>query len=139
MLYKKCRNKVVLRIDKGEEIIETISALSSIENIKTANVFGIGAVDNVTIGLFESDKKKYCSKQFKQDFEMTSLLGNITTKDEQVYLHLHINLADIDHHTFGGHLNEAYVSATCEIVIDILDMKIERKFDRETGLNLISV
>ena len=37
---------------------------------------------------------------------------------------------------FGGHLNSATVSATCEMVIRVLDGTVERRLDPEIGLNL---
>lgn len=37
---------------------------------------------------------------------------------------------------FGGHLNKAVVSAACEMVIDVIDGSVDRKYDEETGLNV---
>ncbi|ODS39883.1 hypothetical protein BEH94_07695 [Candidatus Altiarchaeales archaeon WOR_SM1_SCG] len=54
----------------------------------------------------------------------------------EVYLHIHANLCDSYHESFGGHLNSAIVSATFEAVIDVIDGEVERKFSNDVGLNL---
>ena len=69
--------------------------------------------------------------------EITSLVGNISTKDGDVYLHLHINLCRADMSVIGGHLNECRISATCEMFVRKLPGSVGRKLDTETtGLNL---
>lgn len=98
---------------------------------------GIGATDRVTIGLFETKLKQYHSKELTGDYEITSLLGNISTMNGEVYLHLHINLADSTYNTFGGHLNSAIIGGVGEFVIEEIEGEIERKFNEEVGLNLL--
>ncbi len=48
----------------------------------------------------------------------------------ETYLHLHINIADTKQNTFGGHLTSAVVSATLEVIIDVIDGEVDRKFSR---------
>ena len=69
--------------------------------------------------------------------EITALIGNVSTKDGELYLHIHATLGDDKGLAHGGHLNEAVVSATCELFIRKLDMVIERKADPKTGINLM--
>lgn len=51
-------------------------------------------------------------------------------------MHLHINVADAEHHVYGGHLNECIISATCEIVIDCIEGHLNRRLDENVGLNI---
>lgn len=67
---------------------------------------------------------------------MTSLMGNISIKDSQTYLHCHVTASNDDYNTIGGHLISATISLTGEIFITALDGKISRYLDNETGLNL---
>lgn len=134
---RKFGNKFVLRINKGEEVIESLQKFCKEKGIKLGNISGIGAANRVTVGLFEVSTKKYHSKELVGEFEITSLMGSVTTKDGEVYLHIHANVADANYNTFGGHLNEAHISATCEVIIDVFDGEVERQFDDEVGLNLI--
>jgi predicted DNA-binding protein with PD1-like motif len=67
---------------------------------------------------------------------MCSLTGTINTKDGEFYTHLHMCAADADAHVYGGHLVDATISATCEMVIRVLDGTVDRQFNEEVGLNL---
>ena len=137
MDYKKIGEKVFVRIDSGEEIVETLVEVCKKLNITTGTISGIGATDKAVIGLFDVKTKKYHSTEFVGDHEIAPVYGNISVANNEVYLHLHVNLCNSEHKSFGGHLTSAVVSATFEGVIDIINGEIEREFDSATGLNLI--
>ena len=126
----------IIRIDKGEEIVATLERFCREKGIRLGTVSGIGATDKATIGLFKTRSKEYVRRELVGDHEITSLTGNISRMKDAVYLHLHVNLADATYHTFGGHMNSAVVSATCEVVVCELDGEMDRKFSEEIGLNL---
>ncbi len=136
MEAKASGNHWIVRIDKGEEIVATLEQFCRQKGIRLGTVSGIGATDHATIGLFRTRTKEYVRKEVTGDHEITSLTGNISRMEGEVYLHLHINLSDANYHTFGGHLNSAVVSATCEIVVRALDGEVDREFSEEIGLNL---
>jgi len=137
MKFKKLGNKWIVRIDKGEEIVQTLKKFCQENKIKLGIINGIGAVNKTTIGLFKTKTKEYHTKELVGDYEFTSLMGNVSTMNGEAYLHLHINLADSNHNTFGGHLSSAVISATGEITIEEIKGKIEREFNEEVGLNLL--
>ncbi|HPR17688.1 MAG TPA: DNA-binding protein [Candidatus Cloacimonadota bacterium] len=139
MRCKKVRNIYFVRIDRGEEILSELKKVCSENNIKLAKISAIGAVDKAVIGLFEPATKSYHSTTLTGDYEITALLGNVTTQNGEVYIHTHITLADAEHKAFGGHLNEAVVCATCEAIIETYDAEIERVFDEKLGLNLFDI
>ncbi|GMQ60421.1 hypothetical protein AN1V17_48210 [Vallitalea sediminicola] len=136
MKFKKFGSKYVIRFDKGEEIITTLTDLCKKENIKLGSVSAIGAAGEITLGIFNTVNKTYNSNTLKGDHEITSLIGNISTMDGEIYLHLHINVTNHNKQIFGGHLNSAVVSATCEMIIDVIDGEVDREFSDEIGLNL---
>lgn len=136
MEYNKFNNTIVLRIDKGEEILNTIKELAIKENIKLANINALGAVGEFTVGVFKTKEKKYYSNEFKGDFEIVSLTGTINTMNGEFYSHLHMSAGNDKGEVFGGHLNKAIVSATCEMIINIIDGTVDRKYDENIGLNL---
>lgn len=136
MEYKQFKDKYFLRLDRGEEIVESLKSFCVNENIKLGWIRGMGAVGEATIGLFETAIKQYHSIELRGDYEITSLTGSITTLEGEVYLHLHINLGDADYNVHGGHLNSAVISATGEFLIERIEGELERSFDDEVGLNL---
>ena len=136
MEYKRFNNTIVARIDKGEEILDKIKEIALKENIKLASVRALGATNDFTVGVFKTDEKKYYSNEFKGNFEIVSLTGTINTMDGEFYTHIHMSAGNDKGEVFGGHLNKAIVSATCEMVINIIDGKVDRYFDEEIGLNL---
>jgi len=139
MKYKKFKNRVIVRIDSGEEIVTTLKQICENLNIKLATVTGIGATDNATIGLYNLKTRKYQSTEFLGDHEIALLCGNISTMGGNIYLHLHANLCNKDYKSYGGHLNSAIVSATFECIINIIDGEINRVFDEKIGLNLLDL
>ena len=136
MEYRKFDNTIIARIDEGEEILEKVKEIALKENIKLASISALGAVNDFTVGVFKTDEKKYYSNSFQGYFEITSLTGTINTMNDEFYCHIHMSAGNEKGEVFGGHLNKAIVSATCEMVITIIDGAIDRYFDEEIGLNL---
>ena len=136
MDYRRFDNIIIARIDKGEEILDKIEEISKKENIKLANINALGATNNFTVGVFKTNEKKYYSNTFEGDFEIVSLTGTINTMNDEFYTHIHMSAGNDKGEVFGGHLNRAIVSATCEMIINIIDGKVDRYFDEEIGLNL---
>ena len=136
MECKKFDTTWIVRIDKGEELVEKLMEFAKDNGIQLASVSGIGAADRIEIGLFDTTQKKYFSNILTDDHEITNINGNISTKDGSPYLHLHITLANHDNKAFGGHLSSAVISGTCELVIREINGALNRKFDDHSGLNL---
>ncbi len=136
MEYRKFGNMIVARIDKGEEILEQVKEIALKEQIKLASVQALGAISSFTAGVFKTDEKKYLSNEFEGAYEIVSLTGTINTMNGEFYCHLHISAGNEKGQVFGGHLNRAVVSATCEMVIQLIDGTVDRRFDEEIGLNL---
>ncbi len=139
MVYKIFGDTIVVRIDRGEEILSTVINICKKENVKLASITALGAVDHAVVGLYRVAEKRYFPNTFDGEMEMTSLTGNVTTKDGEVYLHMHADFADEEGHVFGGHLNEAVISGTCEMFIHTISGTVERKADDVTGLNVFDI
>ena len=136
MEYRRFDNTIIARMDKGDEIIESVKTIAVAEQIQLASIQALGAIGQFTVGVFLTEEKQYHANHFTGNFEIVSLTGTITTMNQAPYLHLHLSAGNDKGEVFGGHLNEAFVSATCEMVIQIIPGTVDREFDPTIGLNL---
>lgn len=137
MDYRKFGNTYIVRLDKGEEILEQVKALALKEGIRLASVQALGAVNDFTVGVFDTVEKQYHANSFQGTYEIVSLTGTIDTMKGEFYCHLHMSAGDGQGHVVGGHLNRAVISATCEMVVTELPGTVDREFSQEIGLNLL--
>ncbi len=136
MQYRRFGDTILLRLDRGEEILTQIKELATTEKIKLAHITALGAVDDLEVGVYKVSEQKYYANHFTGDFEIVSLTGTIDTMNDEFYTHVHISVGDDHGHVFGGHLTRARVSATCEMVVRLIDGRLDRQRDSVTGLNL---
>ena len=136
MDYRRFGCTILMRIDRGEEILTQLKAMALKEEIRLASVRALGAVGDFTVGVFKTGEKKYYANRFTGDYEIVSLTGTISTMNGEYYAHLHMSAGDEQGRVFGGHLNEAIISATCEMVIEVIDGQVDRVRDESVGLNL---
>ncbi|MBI2011959.1 DNA-binding protein [Candidatus Daviesbacteria bacterium] len=139
MRHKQFGSKFVVKLEKGEEVISSLTKFCEDNQIFLGYLSGIGAVNKATIGSYELSTKTYHWKDFSGSLEVTSLVGNITFLDNKPFIHVHINISDENLTIFGGHLREATVGVTLEIFIEKIDGRIIRKMDNEIGLNLLDL
>ena len=138
MEYRKFGDTYIVRLDPGEEILTQLKVFAEQEGVKMASVTALGAVKDFTVGVFDANAKVYRSNRFQGVYEIVSLVRTINTMNDAFYCHLHMCAADQEGHAFGGHLNEAVISATCELVVTCLPGRTDRVFSDQVGLNLIS-
>ena len=136
MRYRKFENHYAVRIDQGEEIMAKLKELCRTENIRFAQVSAIGASGQAMLGVYDLISKDYAKESCDSFCEITSLIGNITTVNEEPYIHLHATLADQQHNIHGGHVLELTVGATCEMFVQVIDSTVGRIHDDQLGINL---
>ena len=137
MDYRRFQDTLLVRIDRGEEIIEQVRIVAEKEHVRLASVEALGGVDDFTVGVYDTAKRQYETHRFTGAFEIVSLTGTITEKDGAFYQHLHMSAGNKACEVFGGHLNRAKVSVTCEMVIRILSGAVDRSPDPQTGVNIL--
>ena len=137
MFFRKIPSGYLVRLEKGEEIIESLSTLTEREKIPGGFLYGLGAVKEVTLGYFDVVNKKYVKKDFNEEYEVTSLVGDIYYLEGKPGVHAHVNLSGADFNLIGGHLFKAIITGTGEFFIHTTEQTLKRKSEPETGLNLL--
>lgn len=136
MQYKRMKDTYAVRLDVGEEVMESLKKLAEGEQIRAAEVSAIGATDRAVIGVFDREAGAYRQEELNRFMEITSLMGNITEMEGKPYIHLHAMLADQDHGIHGGHVIEMRIGLTCEMFVRVMEGAIEREHSDELGINL---
>ena len=137
MEYRKFCDTYIVRIDRGEEILSTLTALCKKEDILLAQVDALGAVDHAIVSVYDVPSKTFYKKEFNEPMEISNLCGTVTRKDGEVYSHLHATVCNRELNAHGGHANELRVSATCEMVVRTIPGQVERRLDENIGLNML--
>jgi hypothetical protein len=135
MEYRKIDNVWVIVLKKGERIIEKLREFVKEKKIKSGYFNAIGAVSSVELAHYNLKERKYTTRLINSPLEIVSLIGNVT---EAKSIHAHIALGTDEMELYGGHLKEAVVAATCEIIFYEFSEMVNRKYNKEIGLNLIS-
>ena len=137
MEYRVFEDAILVRLDKGDEIVKSLLEVAKREGVTLASVSGIGATDDFEVGVFDLERSDYEHFRFGGNHEIVSLVGNVTEKDGAPYLHLHITCAGEGGKIVGGHLMEGRISLTAEIFLHKASGRAERLRDEALGINQI--
>lgn len=129
---------VALRFTKGEELISLLTTYAKETNISFASFTLIGACSSVLLSYYNLETKQYEDKEIKEDMEIVSVIGNISLKDNEPFIHSHGVFSKRDFSTIGGHLKSITISGTGEVFLTIYPIQITREYDEDTGLFLLS-
>lgn len=97
----------------------------------------VGAFRDVVLGYFERERKDYKRISLHEQVEVLSLVGNIALADGKPKLHAHVVIGRSDGSAHGGHLLEAHVWPTLEVMAVESPQHLRRTHDEETGLALL--
>lgn len=123
MDYRRANDKILLRLDKGDEILKSVLSVCRKEGIRSALFHGIGACSEAVIATYLPEKDTFLEHGKEGMLEMISLEGNIIHDDEnELYPHAHVLFSCLDEAGeigyFGGHFISGVVWFTAEIVIE---------------------
>lgn len=128
----------IVRLDAGEEVLESLTVYLKERRIVGGVISGIGAVKDTTLGYFDLPSREYQRREFPEEMELINLTGNITWVDEAPFIHAHATISGADYLAKSGHLFGATVAITGEFFIWPSEIKLPRELDQRTGLKLIS-
>ncbi|MBN1826088.1 MAG: DUF296 domain-containing protein [Candidatus Eisenbacteria bacterium] len=129
--------RLLVRVDRGEEMMEALRAVAREKKVEAARVTGIGALRDMTLGYFDLDRKEYVRGELSGSWELLSLSGNLSLRDGEPIPHIHVIVGDAGLNVRGGHLFSGTVSVTGEIFIDRLPAPLHREMDPEVSLPLL--
>lgn len=131
-------DKTLIVLEKGEELIESLTRYAREHNVQGAWVSVIGGSSELTLGYRDTSKKEYIWQEYAEPLEITGLQGNLAFIDGEPSWHIHGTFSRPDYSVIGGHVKRCSIGLTGEILLQTHGTKVERKHDEDTGLNLIT-
>lgn len=132
-------NTYALIFETGDEAMLGLVEFAKSEDLMAAHFTGIGAFQDVTLGYFDWESKEYKKIPVTAQVEVLSLIGDVAEKDGEPSVHAHVVVGRSDGSTRGGHLIEARVRPTLEVILTESPAHLRKKMDPESGLALIRV
>jgi predicted DNA-binding protein with PD1-like motif len=126
-----------LIFDKGDEPVAGLTAFAKAQNLGGAHFTAIGAFSEVTLGYFDRAKRDYRKIPLREQVEVLSLIGDVALDRGEPKVHAHVVVGRADGEARGGHLLEARVWPTLEVVLTESPRHLRKRHDPETGLALI--
>ena len=137
-LTQKQPQTYVLVLETGDEIAATLKQFAMQHELSGSSFKAIGALSDVKVGWFNWETKKYeTAADIKEQVEVLSLIGDIALRDGKPEVHAHIVVGKKDGTAHGGHLQEAHVRPTLEVILTESPEILWKRYDPESGLALI--
>jgi predicted DNA-binding protein with PD1-like motif len=122
----------------GDKVCETLLGFARERELSAASISAIGAFSSATLGFFDWERKDYARILVEEQVEVLSLTGDVSlAPDSTSQLHMHVVLGKRDGTAHGGHLLEAEVRPTLEVMVIETPPELRRRHDPESGLALI--
>ena len=122
----------------GDEVMSTLTAFAKENQLRGSHFTAIGAFQEATLAYFDWEKKAYQKIPVREQVEVVSLVGDVATGEKgEPQIHAHVVVGRSDGSTRAGHLLEARVRPTLEVVLIESPVHLQRRHDPESGLALI--
>lgn len=131
---------IVVRLDKGDEVVPSLLAALKAEGARGAvMVTALGALQDVELGYFKTGTKAYEKRVVEGSHELLSMSGIVATGPDGAYQpHFHVALGGEEHTAVGGHLFRAKVSVLGEFALRVVyNPSMRREKEPEFGLNAL--
>jgi predicted DNA-binding protein with PD1-like motif len=128
-----------LVFETGDEVVSTLQAFAAEQRLGAARFTAIGAFSEATLGYFDWQSKAYEKIPMREQVEVLALVGDVTLDRDAPKVHAHVVVGRRDGSAHGGHLLEARVRPTLEVMLTEAPAHLRRSFDPASGLTLIDV
>ncbi len=133
MQFKQNDNTYFVYLEKGEPVVDVLTNFCKEHNISNGYISGIGAVNNIELGAYDSSTKEYAKRIFKETFELINYQGNIMLLDDKPFIHAHVTIGNLNMELFGGHLFSMNIAVVGEFIIQNIDSDSKRTFNPDVG------
>lgn len=128
----------ILVFKTGDELADGLLHFAKNQNLSAASFKAVGALSSVRLGWFSWESKKYePSVTLDEQVELLSLIGDVALKDGEPVVHAHAVIGKKDGTAHGGHLLNARIRPTCEVVLTESPVHLQKFIDPDSGLALI--
>jgi len=125
-------------LETGDEAMGCLQTFVEKERISAAQITGIGALSDARLNYFDWDTKEYEPIPVAEQVEVASLVGDVALSPEgKPALHIHVVLGRRNGNALAGHLAEAHVRPTLEVIVTEPPAHLLKAHDLESGLALI--
>jgi hypothetical protein len=129
--------QLMLRLPKGEDLQETLNSLCAEHKVTRGMVKCIGALEKATLAYYHQEGGEYESFEIGEPVEILAGVGNVSLKDGEPFVHMHLTVGLKNGDAKGGHLMPGCPIFACEaVILEIPGAPLEREFDEPTGLPL---
>jgi uncharacterized protein len=139
LIHEAEQKTFALVFDKEDEVVQELTRFAKEHDLNASQFTAIGAFKSAVLGFFEREEKDYKKIPINEQVEVLSLIGDIALSRGEPKLHAHVVLGKADGTAHGGHLLEARVWPTLEVVLTESPRYLQRRMDEETGLALIAL
>lgn len=143
MRYKLVDEKpktFVLVFETDDELAQGLEQFASEQKLASASFKAIGALSSVRLGWLNWETKQYePSVSLDEQLELLSLIGDVAMKDGEPLVHAHAVVGKRDGTAHGGHLLQAHIRPTCEVVLTESPAHLRKEFDASAGIALIKL
>lgn len=129
----------ILVFDRGDEVVGELTTFARTRQLSASHFTALGAFRKATLGYFEPDRRDYEKIEIDEQVEVLSLVGDIALKDGEPKVHAHVVVGKRDGTAHGGHLVQAWVWPTLELILTESPKHLRRRSDEATGLALIDL
>lgn len=128
----------ILVFETGDELADILRRFAKRQKLGAASFKAVGALSSVRLAWFNWQSKKYePSVTLDEQVELLSLIGDVAIKDGEPAVHAHAVIGRKDGTAHGGHLLEARIRPTCEVVLTESPAHLQKIIDPDSGLALI--
>jgi predicted DNA-binding protein with PD1-like motif len=138
-LLDRASSIYALVFQSGDDVMSILKEFANERSLRASHFTAIGAFSRCTLGYFDFSIKDYKKIPVEEQVEVLSLTGDIALYGDESRLHAHVVLGRSDGSAIGGHLLEATVHPTLEVILEESPGYLQRRIDPETGLALIVI